>query len=72
MRQALWLPGETGERYFAVMGVCVDLAWPSWLKRVVLGRPGYPGDFRHFGLVKEGLHRLTELRASRPRAEAAE
>jgi hypothetical protein len=57
--------------YFAVMGVCVDLAWPAWLKRIVLGRSGYPGDFQRFGLVKEGLHRLAELRTSRPRREGS-
>jgi hypothetical protein len=39
----------------------------AWLKRIVLGRSGYPGDFQRFGQVKEGLHRLAELRTSRRR-----
>jgi hypothetical protein len=73
MRRELWRPREGGEMYFAVLGVCVDLAWPAWLKRIVLGRSGYPGDFRLLGQVKEGLHRLAELRARSPaRAMAAE
>jgi hypothetical protein len=72
MRRDLWRPGEQGEMYFAVMGVCVDLAWPAWLKRIVLGRSGYPGDHRRFGLVREGLHRLAELRSKRRQALAAE
>jgi hypothetical protein len=33
----------------------------------VPGRSGYPGDFQHFGQVKEGLHRLAELRTSHRR-----
>jgi hypothetical protein len=77
MREELWRPGEQGELYFAVMAICVDAAWPAWLKRVVLGHPGYPGDHRRFGLVKEGLYRLVELARRREeapavRAEAAE
>jgi hypothetical protein len=69
MRKVLWHPGEQGELYFAVLAITVDLAWPAWLKRVVLGSSTYQGDFRHFGLVKEGLHRLAELRTSRPRRD---
>jgi hypothetical protein len=74
MREELWPPGEQGEIFFAVQAICVDLAWPSWLKRIVLGSSTYPGDHRHFGQVREGLHRLAELRSVRiwARAEAAE
>jgi hypothetical protein len=74
MRRALWLPSEGGELFFAVQAICVDMAWPSWLKRIVLGSQTYQGDHQRFGLVKEGLHRLAELRSVRiwARAEAAE
>jgi len=51
------------EVYFAVFGGRVDLAWPTRLKRIVTGHPGYPGDHAQFGRVKEGLHRLAHVSA---------
>jgi hypothetical protein len=64
MRRELWRTGGRGELYFAVVGVCVDLAWPAW--RIVTGLPGYPRDHARFGQVKEGLHRQAEpLRTTR-------
>lgn len=62
---------------FVVNSVCVDNYWSKQLKRLVNGQPGKRGDWLYLSDLKEGLHRLAELRSSRRRevvseAEAAE
>ena len=71
MNAELQRRGEDEAMKRVVITIAVDREWTAWVRRILTKMPKHPGDYQLLGLLREGLHRLVELRASGHRIHRA-